>query len=115
VSDNLLKVRVYDTDTAAVVVADGEVDLATVPPLEQAVADGVRRAADAGTAMVVVDLSGVTFMGSDGLRVLMAASETDGTTVRLVVTTHAVTRLLQLSGTDTVLDVHPDLNAALTI
>jgi anti-anti-sigma factor len=112
VSDSSLKVRVYGTDAAWIVVADGEVDLGTVALLEHGVADGMRRAAKDGGVAAVVDLTGVTFMDSMGLRVLIVAS-LRSTALRFVVATPELTRLLQISGLDEVLTIHPSLDAAL--
>ena len=50
--------------------AQGELDLSTVPTLEQALA-----ALDAGTSAGLLDMTGVTFMDSSGLRLLILANE----------------------------------------
>jgi anti-sigma B factor antagonist len=113
-SDDQLQIRVYHTDAAGVVMANGEVDLSTASLLEQAITDGADLAAETGSATVVVDLSGVTFMDSAGLRVLVAASEMDGTTLRLASINQQLIRLLHLSGLTKILDIRPSLDAALT-
>ena len=65
-------VQVEDDGTRAVVRVTGEIDIATSPLLEDAVAQ--LTAPD-----VVLDLEGVTFMGSSGLASLLrAARRADG-------------------------------------
>ncbi len=54
----------------------GELDLATVPRLEQALAE-------AGDD-VVLDLRGLTFMDSTGVRVLLEAAEGHGPGLRMI-------------------------------
>jgi anti-anti-sigma factor len=57
----------------AVIAARGELDLASGGPL----ADELSRAADTlGAAAVLLDLSGITFMDSSGLRAVVAADRT---------------------------------------
>jgi anti-anti-sigma factor len=54
-----------------VVTIRGEVDLATAPQLESS----IQRAFTAGPEAVVLDLDGLTFIDSSGLRVLVALSK----------------------------------------
>jgi anti-sigma B factor antagonist len=60
-------VEVTETDFGAVVAIAGEVDLATAPRVSSALASTRDFKAD----RVIVDLSGVTFMDSTGLGVLL--------------------------------------------
>ena len=76
-------------------VAEGEIDLASAPPLELELEECL------GLGSVVVDLSKVTFIDSTGLRVLLTAHERAGQTgrkVRLVVAEGPVTKLLSITG-----------------
>ena len=57
-----------DAEGGVRIVVRGELDLATAPRLQAALADPRRRA-------VLVDLSGLTFMDSTGVRTLLQASE----------------------------------------
>ena len=82
----------------------GELDLATAPRLQAAVA--------AATGHLVVDLTSVTFLGSHGLRVLLDCTERT-TTVLVGVEHPAVARPLRLTGLDFVFQVHPSVSAAL--
>lgn len=65
-----LQTRLERRDDVALVVAVGELDIATAPRL----LDAVQRTNDAGgTAPVVLDLAGVGFIDSSGLRALLDA------------------------------------------
>jgi anti-anti-sigma factor len=81
--------------TAALAVA-GELDLATVPALQDALAQ-----LD-GTPALELDLSGVRFMDSSGLRALLTArrdAQAAGRRLRLVGVPPAVARVLELTRT----------------
>jgi anti-sigma B factor antagonist len=60
-------VHVEDDGARAIVHVRGEIDIATTPAVDEAVA-GV------SAPLIVIDLSGVTFMGSSGLASLLRAS-----------------------------------------
>jgi anti-anti-sigma factor len=80
----------------AVVGVAGELDMATVPEVEEFV---LRRLAD-GIGTLVLDLSGVTFLGSTGINLLIkvdAACAEAGTKLRLVATTQVVLRPLEVT------------------
>ncbi len=84
--------------TAGVVVVSvaGELDMATVPVLEEYVR---LRAGDA-SRVLVLDLSGVTFLGSTGINLLIALQAdcaAAGAELRLVATTKAVLQPLALT------------------
>jgi len=89
-------------DGATEVAAAGEVDLATAGEL----VDAVRAALDAGD--VVLDLQGVTFMDSSGVRaleaLLRAADEVDGSLAIRAQLAPNVRQVLTLTG---LLDVLP--------
>jgi anti-anti-sigma factor len=88
----------------------GELDLATSPRLEEALA------ARAPGARLVIDLSGCTFLDSSGVRVLVTtatARAEEGDRLELVVVDPAIARVLAITGVDTVVDIHPSLETAL--
>ena len=70
---------VADHDGVAVVSVSGEIDLVTAPALEQAIGAVV---AESPTALVI-DLSGVEFLGSVGLKILAATYEKLGDSARV--------------------------------
>jgi anti-anti-sigma factor len=92
-------------DGAVVVVLHGELDLATAPEVEDAVVGRVR---DGG--WVVLDLRGLEFMDSSGVRVIVAAhglaQESGGRlTIVRAVPDGPVQRVLEISGLEGVLDL----------
>jgi anti-anti-sigma factor len=86
----------------------GELDLATAPELEQLVNERL----DAGQD-VVVDLRGLEFMDSSGIRVLVAAharAARNGTRLYVVrpATGTAVAKIVEVSGLDGELNIVDD-------
>lgn len=98
-------------DGQAVVVAEGQVDLATAPKL----AEALTGAHGTGVTQIVVDLAGVDFLDSIGVRVLVeAARQAAQREVSLSVRgAHGwVARVLEITGVDAYLDVEPTRSAA---
>ena len=90
---------------------DGEIDTATAPRL-QAGLDEALDAADAEGSRVVVDLTGVTFLASSGLAVLIGGARRVtalGGRLRLVAASRSVTRPLQVTGADALFDTFDDV------
>jgi anti-sigma B factor antagonist len=99
-------------DGATVVTVTGEVDLMTAPKLAAALED----ARAAGARLVVVDLSGVDFLDSSGLGVLVTAHRdlTDGQgTLHLVRPRPSIDKVLTLTRLTEVIDTFDSLDAAL--
>lgn len=88
-------------NAAVVVTAAGEVDIASAPRLHEALLAAVRRP---DTSLVVLDASGLTFLGSRGLAALLRALEETarrGTTFRMVISPRSpVYRVLEVTGVD---------------
>jgi anti-anti-sigma factor len=101
-----LDVRTGTTPAGARVLAvAGEVDLATAPQLDAALAGLL----SADRARVVLDLSEVTFLASRGIAVLIDAHERAldrGVELHLVVTRPQVHRILEMTGLLAVLPWH---------
>lgn len=90
-----------------VLVLDGEVDMASAPRLEEALAGQL----EAGTACLIVDLRQVTFMDSTGLTVLFRSHEAmaaRGFEMVLVCSPGAVRRVIEVSGVGGVVPIHDD-------
>lgn len=92
-------------DDAVVVALRGELDLATAPAVEDAVVGRVR---DGG--WVVLDLRGLEFMDSSGVRVIVTAhglAQESGGRLTIVrgVPDGPVQRVLEISGLEGVLDL----------
>lgn len=95
----------------AVVRPVGDVDTATASPLRTA----IRQQVQAGARHVVLDLSGVEFMGSAGLALLIAEREAaisrEGE-LRLAGVPRTAGRALSLTGLTELFDTYPDADAA---
>jgi anti-sigma B factor antagonist len=96
--------------------AAGEVDSTTASRLD----DGLTSAFDAAlgepAGTVVVDLSGVTFLASSGLAVLVRGARRAAERAQrlhVVVASRAVARPLQVTRTDVLIDTHSDVGSAL--
>ncbi|MFJ7213850.1 STAS domain-containing protein [Amycolatopsis sp. NPDC098790] len=85
-----------------VVTLVGDIDAATVGTLDEALATGER---------LVVDLTRVAFLSCAGVRSLLDAHAR--TRVAVVVGGHAVTRSLEATGADLLLEIHPGVGAAI--
>lgn len=109
---DLIDVTALDTGDATVVTVSGDVDMQTAPVLAKALLDVVSRQ----PALVVVDLSGVEFLASRGLAVLVEAQEAaEGAGGRLCLAGggHAVQRPLEATALDEIFDHYPTAEAAL--
>jgi anti-sigma B factor antagonist len=111
-SDVPLTVSVERLSAATSVVRPvGDVDTATAGQVRGAVEGEVA----AGAQHVVLDCTGVAFMGSAGLALLVeqreAAERREGT-LRLVALPRAVSRPLQVTGLLELFEVHDDLGSA---
>jgi len=89
-------IQVAHNGQATRIAPAGELDIATTPALEQAIAD----ASVPGSALVL-DLRGLTFMDSTGLRTLAqtnARAEEDGFTLEIWRGPRQIERVLEISG-----------------
>lgn len=83
---------------AALVMVSGDIDMVTAPDFEKALINTLRERPET----LVVDLTGVAFLGSAGLTALVAARQEAGqaTVMRVVAKSNATARPLQLTGLD---------------
>lgn len=98
-------------DDALVVHVVGEIDTLTAPVLHAQLDEHL-----AGTQLLVLDMSQVSFLGSAGLAVLVAAKEDAdrrGHRLRLVPGSRIVTRALEATGLLGLFDVAGDVPQAL--
>lgn len=104
---------VEDVEGVLVVRIGGELDLLTVPDLRAGVASATERT----TGPVVIDLTGVGFLSSAGLQLLVSVNTdlaAEHRTLGLVTgDNRPVVRPLQVTGLDQLLALHHDLAAAL--
>jgi anti-sigma B factor antagonist len=114
VSRQLLRIANETIGSALVVHVAGEIDMVTAPDLR---AQLNRVCAEARPPQIVVaDLSGVQFMGSAGLTVLIDADRrcrANLVRLRIVVTMPATIRPLQVTGLDRVLDIAGSLDGVI--
>lgn len=98
-------------DGSTVVVAAGEIDVATSPGLREALLVAAEL-----SSRVVVDLSAVTFLDSTGLGVLMGGFKnvSGHGSMCLVGPTGMVAKVLRVTRLDEVIPVRADLDAALS-
>ena len=104
---------VHDVAAACVVMVTGELDYATVGRFRAGV-NAV--AARLGDTALVIDLSGVEFLGSGGLAALVDIHRTlaNGRPARIVAgESRRALRPIQLSGLDQILSVHHSVDDAL--
>ena len=107
-----LAVAVESPVTGVVVLrVSGEIDMLTAPVL----IDHVRTQLKGTLRSLVIDLTGVTFLGSAGLAVLAEAHHTAtaaAVAVRVVASSRMVLRPLQVTGLDQLLTIVADPDAA---
>jgi anti-anti-sigma factor len=90
-------IRVVHDGGATHIRPAGELDIATTPALEQAIADATTQAG----ATLVLDLRALTFMDSTGLRTLAqtnARAESDGFSLSIWRGPRQIERVLEISG-----------------
>jgi anti-sigma B factor antagonist len=106
VDAELLRIAHEKIGDAVVVHADGEIDILTAPLLREQLQKAYPAASP--PQIVVADLTGVRFLGSAGLSVLLEADRTcraRSTPLRVVAPSPATIRPLRVTGIDRVLDV----------
>jgi len=100
-----------DPDTRVISVS-GEIHVTTAPEFSQRLNDAIA----AGTTSVVIDMSGVEFIDSTGLSVLLnglrRVTRADGR-LSLVVANPTVLRLFEITRLDSTFDIQPTREAAL--
>ncbi len=96
--DDMLSVSTrVEQDGAVTVSATGDIDAYTAPLLRSALDSQLKL----GRPQLVIDLSGVQFLGSAGLAALVETQKganARGIPLQLIATTRAVTRALEVTG-----------------
>ena len=111
-SDVELNVTTRSESQCTVVAAVGEVDVFTAPTLDEALSAAI----GAGGGCIIVDLSGVDFLDSTGLSVLVKALKRireAGGSLDVVVSADRVAKVFRLTGLDKVIPLHSSLADAL--
>ena len=89
----------------------GEIDMATAPRFRKRLHEVI----GAGAQLVVIDISGVDFIDSTGLGVLMGGAKrvrSGGGDIRLVTAGARLAELIELTRLDRVVDVYDSVSAA---
>jgi anti-anti-sigma factor len=98
------------TDEVVVLRVAGEIDLLTANLLGERVREQQLLPTN---RVVVLDLSGVSFMGSSGLAEIVAAAQADSAQLVLVATSRAVLRPLEATGLLPMLTVYESVDEAI--
>jgi anti-sigma B factor antagonist len=96
-TSDLVSIEVSDLGPSVRLAAAGEIDSTSAPVLK----DRIEALLDAGVEEITIDLAGVTFLDSAGLCVLAAAyrrSSADHRRIRVLASSRAVIRPLQITG-----------------
>ena len=107
-----LQVETRHEGDVAVVAATGEVDVFTAPGLDTEITALLEQ----GTSRLVVDLSGVSFLDSTGLGVLVKGLKTArdaGGSMQLVVTSDRIRKIFDITGLDASLPLYDTVDDAL--
>jgi anti-sigma B factor antagonist len=99
-------------ERTVVVAVSGDLDIATVPELTEAIQAAVRKE----PAALIVDLSQVAFLASAGMSLLIAVHQEIGPSARFGVVADgpSTSRPLKMIGIDSVIDVYRSLEEALS-
>jgi anti-sigma B factor antagonist len=106
-----LELAEHDDGDAVVIAAAGIVDMAAAPALADQVGAVLRRR----PAALVVDFTGVTFLATAGMSVLMQAHrkcEELAIPFRVVARGPVTAKPMELLGIDDLLDIYPTVSAA---
>ena len=102
-----------DVDARTTIIAvEGEIHVSTAPEFSGVLAAAI----EAGRTLLVLDLSGVMFIDSTGLSVLLNALRRltrAGGAMAVVCSNPTVLRLFEITKLDSTFDLHPDLELAL--
>ncbi|WP_328584452.1 STAS domain-containing protein [Streptomyces sp. NBC_00370] len=93
------------TDKPAVIAAHGDVDIDSLGPLQDELGS-----AAASHRTVILDASDITFCDSSFLNLLLHIHQ--ATTLRIAAPSEPVRRLLEVTGVDRVMNLHPTTDAA---
>jgi anti-anti-sigma factor len=106
-----LEIELLRIGHRAVLVASGEIDIASVAALSHSVQDAFA----AGALELWVDLTAIEFMDSSGLRALMDARQAalaGGRRLVVICPDGPVRHVIAISGVDVALEIYPDRASA---
>ena len=100
---------------AMVVAVHGRVDESTWTAFGAGLTDAIRQAVSAGLSTIIIDLAGLEYMSSRGLRVLTVAkreAEAVGLSVTLASPNEVMREILAISRYDKLFTIHEAVEAA---
>ncbi|HOT94247.1 MAG TPA: STAS domain-containing protein [Methanoregulaceae archaeon] len=101
----MVEIERYHEAGVEVIAPSGRIDTTTAPTLETAIGAAI----DGGARRLLVDLAGVPYISSGGLRVLLAAARRlrePGDAFALAALAPEVERVMRLTGFSTILSCH---------
>ena len=108
-----LTLSTRDVGDRTVIEVGGEVDVYTAPKLDAELTSIV----GSGKAAIVVDLSGVEFLDSTGLGVLVKAlkhAKEAGGSLAVVATSDRITKVFRITGLDSAIPLHDSVDSAVS-
>ena len=107
-----LRTKVKEAGGYPVIELKGEIDLSTSPVFKEKVYEII----ESGKKDIVIDLSGLEFMDSTGLGVLVAAlkkTSMEGGSIRLVCNKKSIIKIFTITGLDKVFTIYNNLRECL--
>jgi anti-sigma B factor antagonist len=108
-----MKTEVTQDNNSTIVTVTGTVDALTAPELAKILVNEIAE----GHVNLIVDLIGVEFMSSAGLRTLLGAvkeSRSNGGDLRIASTNPGIDRVLKMSGFHSIAKVYSSLSEAVS-
>lgn len=109
-----LTLSTRDVQGTGVIEVGGEVDVYTAPQLDAE----LTRLIDGDVFNIVVDLSGVDFLDSTGLGVLVKAlqrTRENGGSLAVVATADRITKVFRITGLDSAMSLHSTVDDAVAL
>lgn len=106
-----LHISVSERETTGLVSVNGKIDMLTANQISATLDEASRK-----TPRLVLDLAGVDFMSSAGLRIILATlkqSRANGGDLRLAAPRLAVEKILKLAGFSSIVKIYPSVEQAL--
>ena len=107
-----MDIKVTNKENATILSLAGRIDTATAPELEQA----INREIDGGHRKILLDFSGVSYISSGGLRVLLATAKklkNAGDKFGICGLSAEVLKILKLAGFTSIFSIYPSEGEAL--
>jgi anti-sigma B factor antagonist len=107
-----MEITTTNKDNATILSLNGRIDTATAPELEQA----INKAIDGGSRKILLNFTGVSYISSGGLRVLLATAKklkNPGDKFGICGLSPEVLKILKLAGFTSIFSIYPSEGEAL--